>query len=706
MRWWIPLVAIGGLVVVVIIAGVVVLSTRDVSEYKELLTRKVYEETGRDLAINGDFDLSISFSPAIIAEDVTFENADWGSRPQMLTMKRLEAEVALFPMLFGTVTIKRLVLVDADLLAETDSQGRGNWEFKAKDGVSESDSEGDVAARDDDARRDDDDDDDEGGASLPVLDDARIENLRLTFLDGQTGEQRSVFLKQAEGVSDGEMLVLEAAGEIDGQPFSVSANVGAGEHDVPVSVMAELAGGTFTVDGKIGDRNDLSGLDLAVTARGASLDDLNAVAGGSVPDLGDYDLSLNVGGGGDAIDIENLKARLGGSDISGRAAMRKNDGRSSITADLKADVLDLDALMKSSNPSDRDDDAGNTAGKAGGEAGGEASDGAGTDGAAPARLFNDVPISTGSLRDVDGAIKLLAREVRYRNIVLSDLDLELVMDGGRLVVAPISAGLGGGSFQGDIELDARRNIPRVQTNLQFSAVDIAALGIAPKVSEVIEGPFDLVVDLKGRGKTPREIAGSLDGRVEFLMETGVVHNEYIDLIAADLLNNLVPGGDDSGRTQLNCLVARFDVEGGVATARALLFDTALTTTAGGGIIDLGKEEADLTVKPRPKDASLLSLAVPIKVYGPLTDLGFTLKKEEAILSVAGALLGSALLGPAGLIVPFVSAGAGDGNACVEAVERPVEAKTGAEEGTVSPIDRITGDDAVEDLVDDLINIFD
>lgn len=263
MRWWIPLAAIGGLVVVVIIAGVVVLSTRDVSEYKDLLTQKVYEKTGRQLAIKGDFDLSISFSPAIIAEDVTFENADWGSRPQMLTMKRLEAEVALFPMLFGTVTIKRLVLVDADLLAETDSQGRGNWEFKAKDGVSESDGDKDVASRDDDARRDDDDDDygdDGGSASLPVLDDARIENLRLTFIDGQTGEQRSVFLKQAEGVSDGEMLVLEAAGEIDGQPFSVSANVGAGEHNVPVSVKTDMAGGRFTVDGQIGDRNDMSGL--------------------------------------------------------------------------------------------------------------------------------------------------------------------------------------------------------------------------------------------------------------------------------------------------------------------------------------------------------------------------------------------------------------------------------------------------------------
>jgi AsmA family protein len=190
------------------------------------------------------------------------------------------------------------------------------------------------------------------------------------------------------------------------------------------------------------------------------------------------------------------------------------------------------------------------------------------------------------------------------------------------------------------------------------------------------------------------------------METGVVHNEYIDLIAADLLNNLVPGGDDSGRTQLNCLVARFDVEDGVATSRALLFDTALTTTAGGGIIDLGKEEADLTIKPRPKDASLLSLAVPISVYGPLTDLGFTLKKEEAILGLAGALLGSALLGPVGLIVPFVSAGAGDGNACVEAVERPVEPETKAQDGAASPIERITDDEAVEDMVEDLINIFD
>ena len=55
---------------------------------------------------------------------------------------------------------------------------------------------------------------------------------------------------------------------------------------------------------------------------------------------------------------------------------------------------------------------------------------------------------------------------------------------------------------------------------------------------------------------------------------------------------------------------------------------------------------------------------------------------------------------------FIIAGAGDGNTCVEAVERPIERETKVQDGTASPIERITDDEAVEDMIDDLFSIFD
>ncbi len=218
------------------------------------------------------------------------------------------------------------------------------------------------------------------------------------------------------------------------------------------------------------------------------------------------------------------------------------------------------------------------------------------------------------------------------------------------------------------------------------------------LSEVATGPMDIDVAFESRGRSLHELAATLNGRLDLVVGEGRLHNKYIELIAADLMGYLIPGLGGSDLAQLNCFVARFAVREGIAVSQALLLDTSLTTTAGKGQIDLAKETADLTLAPRPKEESLFSLAIPVVIYGPLNDLHYDVKKEDAILGVAGAILGAAVLGPFGILIPFVSLGAGDENACVAALERPVELDDGAlaepESGGV-----------LEDIVDELLDLF-
>ena len=44
----------------------------------ELIVDRVETETGRRMEIDGRFDLDLSLTPSISAEDITFQNADWG----------------------------------------------------------------------------------------------------------------------------------------------------------------------------------------------------------------------------------------------------------------------------------------------------------------------------------------------------------------------------------------------------------------------------------------------------------------------------------------------------------------------------------------------------------------------------------------------------------------------------------------------------
>ena len=99
------------LIVGLVVAGVVVLTTIDPNEYRDQLTAEVKQATGRELIIKGDLAVGISLIPTIVANDVSFSNASWGSRPEMATIKRLETNLQIVPLLSGDIRIRRLVLV-------------------------------------------------------------------------------------------------------------------------------------------------------------------------------------------------------------------------------------------------------------------------------------------------------------------------------------------------------------------------------------------------------------------------------------------------------------------------------------------------------------------------------------------------------------------------------------------------------------------
>jgi uncharacterized protein involved in outer membrane biogenesis len=127
MRWkWIL-----GICAVLIIASTaavyVFLATYDYNKLKPHIAQMVKDATGRKLNLGGKVDLTIGFSPALVVTDIAFGNASWGSQPEMITVRRLQAQVRLLPLLKREVKVKNISLAGVEVLLETDSKGRGNW---------------------------------------------------------------------------------------------------------------------------------------------------------------------------------------------------------------------------------------------------------------------------------------------------------------------------------------------------------------------------------------------------------------------------------------------------------------------------------------------------------------------------------------------------------------------------------------------------
>src|SRR2546421_7996074 len=89
----------GGITALVLIAVAIAVATVDLHTLIGPVQARVKAATGRDLAINGPIDLKLSLEPKVVFSDVTFSNAAGSKVADMVRAKRIEAQVALLPLL-------------------------------------------------------------------------------------------------------------------------------------------------------------------------------------------------------------------------------------------------------------------------------------------------------------------------------------------------------------------------------------------------------------------------------------------------------------------------------------------------------------------------------------------------------------------------------------------------------------------------------
>src|SRR3972149_5937 len=188
----------------VILAAYIILSAYDWNRFKPMIAQRVRDATGRELTIGGDIDLRIGLSPALFVEDVGFENSPWGSRPEMAKIRRIEVEAALLPLILGDIRIKRFVLIEPDILIETDRTGRLNSEFITSE------------------RKVKEPQADKTGLPPLTLKELRIEKGNFTYRDGRSGKTSTVAIDDLAASGSFEKLIFKLRGRYDGKPFEVS----------------------------------------------------------------------------------------------------------------------------------------------------------------------------------------------------------------------------------------------------------------------------------------------------------------------------------------------------------------------------------------------------------------------------------------------------------------------------------------------------
>ncbi|MBL8631122.1 MAG: AsmA family protein [Rhodospirillaceae bacterium] len=633
---------IAGVVVVVILGLVVFLATFDVSQYKGLIQDQAKAATGREVKI-GDIKLSISLTPAIVLSDVSISNASWGSKPEMLAVKRIEAGTQLIPLLQGDVRISDVALKGVEALLEVNKSGKPNWVFDVPQTSS-------------------------SGTPPLTISGLKVDGVSLTYKDAQAGQDASVLLgptvvKLRGDVSALELTHLEFNGvKVDFKDKTQSAVLNVGETSLDAKgPIAQLGITQLTV----GETT------VAYKGQGGPVDlNLKAfkIAG---------DGAVNVDG---ALSGQPIKASGTIAPIAELIAMKKPIPAKlslealglKIDADVVADVskqkpaisgvitvpeLDL-AKMMPPDPA--------------------AAPVKGAKSAKPApgtKVFPADPLPWALLSSADSDLKLNFGKLTLPNgLTLENVVVPVKLKGGKLDADGIGANILGGRLTADLGLVQSEKRMALKLNAQgFTAEKLAS---ELKITDLVtQGPVDMALDVKGQGDSVRAIMAGLNGSVIGGMGESRIRNDALNIIGADvimqLLSALNPMGNKDPYTVARCAVINFQVVNGVAnTDKGLVLVTDKMDVVSTGKVDLAQEQLDLAIKPRATtgiSVGLGDLTQSFRIGGPLADPGLKVDSKGAVKAL-GTLGAAFATGGASLLAKGAvdKAEASSGDVCADA----------------------------------------
>src|ERR1700693_3760533 len=80
-------------------------------------------ELGRPVAIAGDLNVKLGWTPRIQVDDVSIGNAPWSDEPQMVHVQRMNLRVELLSLFAGAPVVPAIQMVEPQILLEKDRDG-------------------------------------------------------------------------------------------------------------------------------------------------------------------------------------------------------------------------------------------------------------------------------------------------------------------------------------------------------------------------------------------------------------------------------------------------------------------------------------------------------------------------------------------------------------------------------------------------------
>ncbi len=278
-------------------------------------------------------------------------------------------------------------------------------------------------------------------------------------------------------------------------------------------------------------------------------------------------------------------------------------------------------------------------------------------GAAPAdiqdRLIPAKPLPLQALAVADVTLKLNIDELRYRQDSIRNLDLEAVLQAGKLQIKQLDFEGPRGKIRSSLSI-IPRDTKMADVKVDFSAEKLVLNLSGQPPENLSQVPaFDIQIHADGQGRDLRELAGSLNGSLLLGSAGGTMEGVNLRIldtfILDEIFSHFMPKAkivDDQG---LSCVAVIMKIANGkMETSPAFAFTTGRIALIAKGTLDLKTEEMQFNFNATPRNALKISAG---ELFNPYILVGGTLSKPTVGLDPARALLhGGAAIGTAGISI--------------------------------------------------------
>lgn len=568
-------IVIGSLLGLVVLGVVALLLLFDPNAYRGDLERLVQQKAGRPLHINGKLDLKLFPWLAISTGEITLGNPPgYGSEP-FLTVRQASVGVRLLPLLHKRLEVSRLAVdgFTAHLISRSDSDN--NWRdlTESRNPSPPPDSgaappQGSIAGVD------------IKNSSLTLTDEARKSVTEISNFELHTGAidgSSPVAIRLEFDYGDAakkaatHIAVASRAVKLDtkaGTLAPTDLDVKFGDLALQLSATGEHLFTNRLLTGKLtlaalSPRKLLDSFGIAppVTRDPKALSALSVQS--------DYRLTQK------QLRLSNLVLTLDDTHVRGEAGVDDLDTMA-LSYDLKVDAINADRYLapvpKEAPPKPA---AGPGASKP------------------PTRL----PVE--ALRKLNVRGSLQVGTATLSGLVLTGVSLPLAANDGRIHLGPTQAHLFGGTYNGDVVLDARPTQAQVALNEHLKGVDVGAVAKATLDTKRLSGHGDANAVLTGVGNTDQDILRSLAGKIDVNVKEGAITG--IDLwyelrrAQAVIKRTAIPARTGPEQTAFNKLSGSATLDKGIARNDDLSVETDYLKAHGKGTLDLGSKAIDYQV---------------------------------------------------------------------------------------------------------------